>query len=876
MLTHTALEVDAEGAVAWAAAHPGWYIFPGKLVPDETGTRLLKKPLARWTAEATKDPDEIRALWRKYVGDGTAVVCVACSPSNIWVLDQDRDLPDDEVGREWAEILDAIRVSRSTLVLRSCTKARPHYVFRQGAEWVAESTWLAGDVKAAGIIFISASEPIVDALPMVAPKRLLEKLKKGRVRGSHGRSACTAEEMWDWLGSTPDPEHLILDAGSGQRFLDAVIAKMDEKIERGEHRRQACLDAVFQAAVEAEAGCYPAETAYHAIKDAYRAHRESRGETGDKGWSRAREADFDLMWKSLIPDIRAGEHDAKIEETRAGAVARYGGDEWLDSDEEINRLMAGILRIPLPEPEDGDGAAGAGGVITGVISPPAIDSGSVDTGISSGTAAGTAGTGTGITDVRSLEDPAEWGLAPAEDTPEEKALLARDDAPTIDEAAFWGPHGELVEAFRGRTESSDVGVLAALLAFSGAALGGKAHFRIGVDVHGPNDYFLNVGVSSAARKSSALSLVEKGVFYDHSRMTGPGAMFLPRRASGYSSGEIMTKIWQPTLEDDGAGGKEEIWPERRVMMIEGEASIVWKKAAKDGSVLGDVFCKTWDQADLATHAVTSGSTAIPADRHLMAFLGCSTIHVAVKAVKAGDGTDAKSGFANRFVWIYLPDSGVDLPFGADMPTAAIRRYQDRLGLFDGSLGRLGPPGFGPEAKFAPDAADLWREVYGIVKRDKGSAGFIESMLSRAESHVLRIALNYWLVAGGDPSKVGIEALQAALAVWRYAKASVEFIFAGSTGDRAADDLVAELEIRGGWATLEELRADLNKNTLAGNIKKGMEAGVLMEGVVHTGKAGRPPRAVCIAEWQRAGRLATTSAGFGGRRGTPLEVVAWKR
>src|SRR5690606_25156655 len=228
----------------------------------------------------------------------TAVVCVACSPSNIWVLDQDRDLPDDEVGREWAEILDAIRVSRSTLVLRRCTKARPHYVFRQGAEWVAESTWLAGDVEAAGIIFISASDPIVDALPMVAPKRLLEKLKKGRVRGSHGRSACSAEEMWDWLGSTPDPEHLILDAGSGQRFLDAVIAKMDEKIERGEHRRQACLDAVFQAAVEAEAGCYPAETAYHAIKDAYRAHRESRGETGDKGWSRAREADFDLMWKS--------------------------------------------------------------------------------------------------------------------------------------------------------------------------------------------------------------------------------------------------------------------------------------------------------------------------------------------------------------------------------------------------------------------------------------------------------------------------------------------------------------------------------------------------------------------------------------------------
>lgn len=855
MLTHSALEVDAEGAVAWASLHHGWFIFPGRMVWDAEGEHWQKKPLVRWTSRASTDPEEIRAMWNE-VG-GTAVICVACSPSNLWVLDQDRELPMDPVGDEWRAVLEAIRISKGTLVLKSCTRGAPHYVFKQGREWVAEGVWIGGEVKSSGMIVISSHDPIVDTAVAPAPKALTDKLRLGRPKGSHGRGACSKEELWDWLLTTPDDEDFLLDNKAGEKFLDAVIRGLDDKIAGGEHRRMACLDSVFQAAIEATAGAYSAETAYSALKEAYRAHREGRGEEGDRGWSRSRELDYDLMWQSLVPSIKAGDHEVKISETRKGILDRYG--MWAESDEEIEELITMILD-----------ASGAGTAGSSAPEPPVAPVSTTAEPVA--TTAPSAPTPEVSTPTEPYLDPTEGWVVPtvaASVTGSAPAMAP----PTMHDDAFWGPHGDLIEALRGRTESSDVGVLGALLAFSGACLAGSAHFKVGVDIHGPNDYFLNIGASSAARKSSALSLVDKGIFYDDARMGTPGAMFLPRKVSGIASGEKLIKVWE-TFTTEEAGVKVTITPERRVLMIEGEASVVWKRAARDGAVLSDIFCKTWDQSDLATHSVTSGSTSLGADKHLMGFIGCSTMHVAVQATKKGEGTDAKSGFANRFVWLYLPDSMIDLPFGADLPIEAVKRYQERLGLFDGSLARIGDTGFGPEAKWAPDAAEKWREVYAVIKRDKGSAGFIEGMLSRAESHVLRIALNYWLCAGGDPKAVGLPALNAALAVWAYAKASTEYIFGNATGDKDADNLIAELEARGGWATVEELRFDLNKNSLAGLIKTGVSNGAITEGILDIGRGGRPPRAVALTDWLKNGKLAELSAGAGRGRGIPLTSIRW--
>jgi hypothetical protein len=457
-----------------------------------------------------------------------------------------------------------------------------------------------------------------------------------------------------------------------------------------------------------------------------------------------------------------------------------------------------------------------------------------------------------------------------------------------------------VDALRGRTESADIGVLSSLIAFAGVALAGRAHFRIGVDTHGPNVYVLNIGASSAARKSSAVGLAEN-VFYKMDPATAEGeptagtlgSMWLPRRSVVPASGERVIHLWAPSKErvvgEDGepTGEEREHWPERRLIMVEPEASALWKRARKDGSQLSDVFCKMWDQVALANLALTSGDAEIPDDRHLVGFVGSSTLHVARSSVLAGDGIDAKSGFGNRFIWFYLPDSGIDLPFGSDLPWGAIRDYRKQLGLHDGTLADLAGRGdgtgdWGVPTTFSPDAAELWASVYGEVKRDKGAPGLIEGLCSRGESQVLRLSLNYWLTAGGrlegTGGGVGIDALNAALAVWRYAKQSVEFIFANVGGDERVESLRADLDSRGGWAAVEELSNSWNRGTLSRIIELGTDMGLLVEGTLHIpGKRGRPPRVIGLRSRVEAGRLARESAGGDGTRGLgyQLSEVSWK-
>ena len=184
--------------------------------------------------------------------------------------------------------------------------------------------------EVSGFIVISSEPPIVDVGIQVAPKLLLDKLKKARPMSSHGRGIASQGDMWDWLATTPNADDLILPPDVGDRFIDMVISNLHAAVDdKGEHRRQATRDAVFQVAIEAAAGCYPAESAYHAIRDAYRALRESRGEHGDRGWSEMRSRDYDVMWQSLIPAMRADDYADKVDTTREGVLERYpdGADD---------------------------------------------------------------------------------------------------------------------------------------------------------------------------------------------------------------------------------------------------------------------------------------------------------------------------------------------------------------------------------------------------------------------------------------------------------------------------------------------------------------------------------------------------------------------
>ena len=59
-------------------------------------------------------------------------------------------------------------------------------------------------------------------------------------------------------------------------------------------------------------------------------------------------------------------------------------------------------------------------------------------------------------------------------------------------------------------------------------------------------------------------------------------------------------------------------------------------------------------------------------------------------------------------------------------------------------------------------------------------GVVGGLLARAEAHLLRLALIYALVDGS--ATIGLSHLDAALALWDYAAASVAWIFGDLTGD----------------------------------------------------------------------------------------------
>ena len=67
---------------------------------------------------------------------------------------------------------------------------------------------------------------------------------------------------------------------------------------------------------------------------------------------------------------------------------------------------------------------------------------------------------------------------------------------------------------------------------------------------------------------------------------------------------------------------------------------------------------------------------------------------------------------------------------------------------------------------------------------------IGAMIARAAAQVVRLSLLYAILDLSDAIRV--PHLEAALALWRYAEASVRWIFAAGTGNRHADRILAAL------------------------------------------------------------------------------------
>ncbi len=331
----------------------------------------------------------------------------------------------------------------------------------------------------------------------------------------------------------------------------------------------------------------------------------------------------------------------------------------------------------------------------------------------------------------------------------------------IDEAAYQGLAGEIVKAIEPHTEADPVAILIQTLTFFGNIIGDGPHFRVEADRHPLRLFSVIVGQSSKSRKGTSEGIVKR-LFHDIDEEWAR-----ERIKGGLSSGEGLAYH----VRDAGTIGKYEDSgvSDKRLLVCESEFASVLKSASRDGNILSPVIRQAWDTGNLQTLTKNNPVKATGA-------------HVSISAHITEDElrrylsqTEMFNGFGNRFIWLCVKRSKV-LPEGGMIHQMDLSSLSDRIRDAVQFAKRV------DEITRDEESREIWKSIYEELS--EGKRGLIGAILSRAEAQVMRLSCVYALM---DRSRVvRAEHLHAALALWDYAEASVNYIFRGKTGDEVAD------------------------------------------------------------------------------------------
>lgn len=851
-ITSGPLLVTAAQAGDLAERLVGWYLFPAIV----EGTN--KRPLCPWQSHAATGRDDVTSLWERFGGyneDGTpapTAVGVACDPSGIFIIDEDREWrPDpanptdnDEERQAWATALD----STDSLILPSSLKARPHYYFRQPSDRlgkVAERVWVGGEVKSRGYVVLSAAapiyqpsaaggglwtpadvrEPIPPLVELIGRRRVFDGDDDGSNEAAYYGHRVTKEDFAAWLSQEPG-EHFggrLIAEEYEDRFLTQLTERFKSSVDNSTSRRSACLAAIHQAVIESYQGLYSLSAAYEAILDTYE-HLRTYGPgevSGDKGWNQRRFDDFQGMWESEIykPDaLRSAEasYDELVERLSFSGVNMEISEEDIEED----ALCMDIIFASSEEQETPDIDRNPTETISvrEEIAPPQPTN---DDDIS--------------WDEAGVADPATPPPAAPEPTLESPVKLG--------EAAKRGVLWDLASGLIGKHELPHEALMITLAGWAGCVLGsaGAGYMPIGEDRHGPELCVCMVGTSAISHKSGTVMFGHMvfnewhDVFETCVGAPGAGSGFF-REVSGIESGQSFVEIWPTAAEVAGGEGIG-----RAVMMVETELSTLWKKAARKGSTIPEEIRVAWDGHMLTIRGVRAGNHRVLPQNYRFSAVG-ATIHTLAARTIIESGADI-SGDGNRWLWCWgqeVADPVKSQPSFDKHPLVNNVRDQVRglihsierartEGWWPGSA--IGPGGvplveYGePKVWWTPEADQAWqgdddtpmakKGLYPDLRSETGanskSSAVVTSLKGRGAQQVMRLALGYEMLKAG-PGWAGLvrdtlhtdgrswcislEAQQWAAAVWRYCADTLEHLFSNTTGDTKIDELVSAIREMG--------------------------------------------------------------------------------
>jgi hypothetical protein len=356
--------------------------------------------------------------------------------------------------------------------------------------------------------------------------------------------------------------------------------------------------------------------------------------------------------------------------------------------------------------------------------------------------------------------------------------------PAWDKAVLHGPAGAYVQCLAPHTEADPIGLLIHLLVAFGNAVGRSVHIEAGGTDHYLNLFAVLVGDSSKARKGTAWAPIRKSF----GRIDG--AWTDSRIQGGLSSGEGL--IWavrdpverrEPVKEKGRFTGDYQVYEadpgitDKRLLILEPEFAGVLKVCEREKNTLSAIIRQAWDDGVL--RVMTKNSPARATAAHISA-IGHITSEELLRSL---DTVEAANGFGNRFVWFAVRRSRF-LPFGGNLKETELAPHEQRVKRAVEFARK------GGEFTFSPSAARLWEAVYPELS--EGRPGLLGAILARAEAQTLRLtclyaALDCTLIIQPDH-------LEAAIALWDYAKASAEYIFGSKLGDPDADAIMTALRM----------------------------------------------------------------------------------
>jgi hypothetical protein len=372
--------------------------------------------------------------------------------------------------------------------------------------------------------------------------------------------------------------------------------------------------------------------------------------------------------------------------------------------------------------------------------------------------------------------------------------------------AFYGAAGDFVRLVKPETEADPVALLGNFLVAAGLLFSRNAFAVADGKRHHAVEYLLMAGDSGVGRKGTATNRVIP-------LMDNVSMFYQSRVLSGLSTGEGLVRALTPKGEDQDSV--------RWFLAIIQEFSSLLSVMKREGNTMSAILREAYDGGKLR---VLTRKDPLSVDNVNLGVIAHITNEELLNNLT---DTDRVNGFANRFLticvkrWQLLPEGGDDVNL-----ESVVARLKDAVEKSKGR-GRIGRD---------EEAKKLWKKHYSLLTRKR--VGLRGALLSRAETHVLRLSLIYALLDGADAIRV--EHLKAALAFWTYVENSVGHIYRNASGDTAADKIIAAMS--DGPITKTEIRRIFNDNKptdwVDAKIQSLISQGLIVKSTKQTGNGIR--------------------------------------